>query len=222
MSIRPKLMVMLAMVLLSAPVAAGWPTVPLPENSKGETVSRHMTYNGLPMRASRFSTTQEVEEIVAFYARKWNGKYVVDQLEGKTIIGHADGDHYVTVEVEPAGGGSEGTVGIVEMPAEGAKPELGKDFYRPGGTEVISDITYHDTPNETRTLVLQNQLSPYVNQQHYLRRMRANGWSTMDSAPCLPASSQCVGKFEKGGDRKMVVTTSRDSKMLTSTVVTIE
>src|SRR5690606_21864595 len=126
MRIHSRLTLGLLLALLSAPATAGWPTVPLPEHSKGETVSRHMTYNGLPMRASRFSTTQEVEEIVAFYARKWNGKYVVDQLEGKTIIGHADGDHYVTVEVEPAGGGSEGTVGIVEMPAEGAKPELGK------------------------------------------------------------------------------------------------
>ncbi|MBB1088709.1 hypothetical protein H4F99_09425 [Lysobacter sp. SG-8] len=209
-------------LLCNSAQAWAWPNVRLPAGSTGEMVSEHMKYNGLDMQSSRFVSRQGVDDIVAFYAEQWPGQHVVDKVESKTIIGHAEGDHFVTVELEDVGGGTRGTVGIMKMPADGQVPTLGEGFYRPAGTEVVSDIVYLDTPGKTRTLVLQNELSPYVNQQRYLQRMRAEGWSVVESAGCRPSSTQCVARFERSQGGKMALAITRDERMVTSTVVTIE
>jgi hypothetical protein len=216
-----KLAVLLSGVAVSSQVVA-WPSVPLPDNSKGEVVSQHMKYNGLDMRSTRFVTLQSLEDVLAFYSKQWPGQHVVDKMESKTVVGHAEGSHYITVELEAGGSGTEGTIGIVKMPEQGETPKLGEGFYRPAGTEVVSDISYLDTPAKTRTLVLQNELSPYVNQQHYVQRLRASGWRSVESANCKPSSGECVTRFEKPSGGKMVMTMSRDESMVTSTVVTIE
>ncbi|MBB1061989.1 hypothetical protein [Marilutibacter spongiae] len=202
--------------------AQAWPDVPLPEGSKGQMVSEHMKYNGLDMQSSRFASTEAVEDVIAFYRAKWPERTVVDQAEGKTLIGHMEGEHYVTIEIESDGAGSRGTIGILKSPAEGQTPNLGEGFYRPAGTDVVSDIIYLDTPGKTRTLVLQNRMSPYVNQQSYNQRMRAEGWKSVGSAPCRPSSLECVARFEGAGGKKMSMTMSRGEGAVTSTVVTIE
>lgn len=204
------------------PAVAGWPTVALPEGSQGETVSEHMNYNGLKMRASHFQTSQQPVEVIAFYAKEWKGKYVVDKLGSKTIVGHAEGNHYITVELEGVGGGTKATLGIVELPKDRTKPNLGEGFYRPAGTTVVSDIRYLDTPEQARTLVLENELSPYVNQQHYFQRLRTQGWRSVSNGNCKPSSTECVARFEKAGGGKMVMTMTRESGMTTATVVNIE
>src|SRR5690606_5042909 len=62
-----------ALVLLAGLAVAGpgravdWPDVPVPEGATGETVSSHMIYNGMSMRASRFTVDLPVEEVKAFY-----------------------------------------------------------------------------------------------------------------------------------------------------------
>lgn len=202
--------------------AHAWPTVPLPADSRGEAVSRHMKYNGLDMRASRFSTPATVEEVVAFYAAKWPGRHVVDELDGKTIVGHADGAHYVTVELAPSGGGTEGTVGIIRLPRDGQVPELGKGFYVPAGTEVLSDIVHLDMPRQTRTLVLSNGLSPYVNQLHYSRHLRGEGWKASRGSACRPSERECVASFEHPSGGRMMLTMTRGDGIETGTVVNIE
>ncbi|QDH71595.1 hypothetical protein [Marilutibacter alkalisoli] len=209
-------------MLCASQVGGAWPSVPLPDNSRGEMVSEHIKFNGLNMQASRFATSQSPEDVAAFYATQWPGQHVVDKVESKTVIGRAAGKYYITVELEASGGGTEGTVGIIELPKDGQVPSMGEGFYRPAGTDVVSDISYLDTPNKSRTLVLHNQMSPYVNQQHYLQRMRAEGWSVVESAGCRPSSSQCVVRFERARGRRMAIAITRDEGMVTSTVVTIE
>ena len=213
-----------AAVLLLA-LAAGaqaWPTVPLPERSRGEAVSRHMKDNGLDMRASRFVAPGSVDQVVAFYAMRWPGRHVVDRVEGRTIVGHADGNHYVTVELRPAGDSTEGTIGIMRMPAAGEVPVLGAGFPVTAGTEVISDIEHLDTPTRARTLVLGNGLSPWVNRQEYSRRLRAQGWQDTGGTACRPSGRSCVAGFEHPSGGKMAMTLSRGDGVETSIVVNIE
>lgn len=219
---RARAWAMLPMLLALCASAYAWPTVPLPPDSRGELVSSHMKYNGLDMRASKFSVPATVEEVVAFYAAKWPGRHVVDELDGKTIVGHADGAHYVTVELTGSGGGTDGTIGIMRLPRDGEAPELGKGFYVPAGTEVLSDIVHLDTPNETRTLVLSNGLSPYVNQLHYTRHLRGNGWKASRGSACRPSERECVASFEHPSGGRMLLTMTRGEGIETTTVVNVE
>lgn len=214
------------LLLLSLPAgpacAADWPDVPLPADSQSEWVSKHMLYNGLPMRARRFFSAASQEETKAFYRKLWQGKLVEDKLGAKTILGHLDGEHYVTVELQQEGAATQGTIGIMALPKEPPREPAGHGFARPAGSQVVNDIRYLDTPNETRTLVLTNQLSPYVNQQFYVQRLRAQGWEISDTGQCRSFSNTCTARFEKKGGARMALAIDRNARGGTVVVANIE
>lgn len=203
--------------------AAAWPSVPLPERSRGESVSEDLSYNGLPMRARRFTTPLPPAEVLAFYARTW-GKdgHVVTPLGQKTVVGRLESGHYITVELAPDGAGTSGNIGIMKIPRDDSLPELGKDFYRPAGTEVVSDIVHRDTPNRTRTLMLKNRLSPYANLQLYSSRLGGDGWKGHVSGTCVPTSTQCLVNYEQPGGGRMMMTLAREQSQGTVIVVNVE
>lgn len=211
----------LAVALVSG-AAGAWPKVPLPEGSTGEAVSEHMSFNGMDMRASTFRTPLKLDDVVAFYARAWGKQHNVTKHEQSTIVGHPEGNYFVTVELTSSGGGTKGTIGIIKAPDKGESPELGKGLYRPAGTEVLSDIVHNDTPSRSRTVVMRNRLSPYINQQHYSRRMGGDGWRETVSGRCMPASPECVVRYERGSGDRMAMTLSREAGRDTAIVVNIE
>lgn len=217
----------LPLIALCAALAPGtalaWPTVPLPEGSKGEMVSEQMNYNGLEMRASKFTTRLAIDDVVAFYAKTWGeGDHVVTPLGNGKVVGHAERGYFVSVELKPSGAGTTGTIGIVRDPGKGKPPALGRDFYRPAGTEVVSDITHDDTPQKTRTIALRNRLSPYANLQLYDSRLQGDGWRGTITGKCLPASTDCVVSYQRADGGRMAMTLSRDEKKHTTVVVNIE
>lgn len=214
---------MLVALLLVAGGANAWPTVPLPPGSQGETVSESMDYNGLEMRASRFTAPGRPDDVVGFYARQWGeGGHVVTPFGERTIVGHATPGYYITVELAPEGTATAGTIGIVRAPRDMTRPDLGKGFYRPAGTEVLSDVVHNDTPGKTRTIILRNRLSPYANLQLYGGRLGQDGWKGTAMGKCLPGSSECLVHYERGGGGRLVLALSRDASQQTSIVVNME
>jgi hypothetical protein len=208
-----------ALVALPCRPLMAWPSVPLPAGSTGETVSRHLTYNGIDMRASQFTTGLPLDDVIAFYARHWPGQHVVDKLGAKTVVGHAEDGHYVTIELQANAGATTGTIGVVKLPGSARVPVMGQDLYRPAGTQVLSDIEHHDGPGENRTVVMRNRLSPYVNLQHFVQRLGPQGWRHNASGTCKPGSAECVAAFEHADGRAMVITMVRQQDNATSMVV---
>ena len=187
------------MLLLATPAfAADWPDVPLPEGSQAEWVSRHMVYNGVHMRASRFTSTRTLDQIEAFYHEQWGDEMVRNTLGRKRILGHRDGDHYITVDLQSAGGGTEANVGIVDMDAPTAGHPPGYGMPKPANTEVVNDIRYLDA-NEARTVLMHNTLSPGLNHDFYLRRLSGQGWRHEGGSECLAVSAGCAARFVKPG-----------------------
>lgn len=212
-----------ALCLACLPAAAhAWPVVPLPPGSSGETVSENLDYNGIPMRASRFRTSRKMEAVLDFYEKRWGKDQHLTHHERGVIIGHPEGGYYVTVALNPVGTGTEGTIGIMKIPTDAAQPELAKGFYRPAGTEVLSDIGHRDTPGQTRTIVMRNKLSPYSNLQSFARRFGGDGWKGAAEGACIPSSSACVIRFEKASEGRMVMTFSREPQSDTGIVVNVE
>lgn len=207
---------------LAPALAASWPEVVLPPDSRGELVSGHMKNNGLDMRVSRFDTPLSVDEIVEFYRGRWGDEHVVDQFDGKTIVGRAQGKHYVTVELEPKGGATSGTIGIMKMPEGRIDYVLGEGFLQPPGTEVFNDIRYYDTPRETRTIGMRNMQTPYANFEFYSLRLRARDWQReQDEGSCQRIHARCVANFSKGKE-KIALTMTRAADFSTVIVANIE
>lgn len=206
MSDRAPLLLVIALGALlphGAVLARDWPDVPLPEGAQGEWVSRHMVYNGLNMRASRFTVAAKADAVEAFYRQAWKGEVVRNTLGRKTILGRADGDHFITVELTAKGSGTQGQIGIMEM----AKPKgtPGNGFAKMPGTRVYEDIVYLDTPQRSRSLNMHNRNSPYQNERFYARELAARGYvREPGSMACESSSAMCISYFIKGDDRIVV------------------
>lgn len=209
-----------AALLIACAMAAGgparavdWPDVPVPDGAIGETVSSHMVYNGMSMRASRFTVDRPVDEVKAFYRKRWAGKLVDTPLgPQRSVLGHLqDARYYVTVELSPLGKSTSGQIGVLQLPYEDLPADaVGKGFERLPRTAVAEDIVHMDTERRVRTLSMANGFSPYQNAQFYTRRLAAQGYrKEPGSDACMAMSAICHVRYTRDGDR-VTVTAMRE------------
>lgn len=196
--------------------AADWPNVPVPDGARGEVVSDDMTYNGLHMRASRFTVPLPIDKVKAFYRGKWGAGMSDTPHRGKSVLGSPtrDAKYYITVELSPAGKGTRGQIGVLELPKQ-ALPEnsIGAGFARMPDTVVAEDIVYRDTPAPVRTLSMVNRYSPKQNSDFYARTLAAKGYVGVSGGRgCVAASRECVSRYSNGSKR-ITVTSSRADAM---------
>lgn len=220
--VQGAMLVILAAATVTSAIA-GWPAVPLPENSRSELVSGHMNVNGVDMRAGKFLSPQPFEEVLDFYRSSWD-PHVEDEINGTVVIGRAvDEDYYITVTLSSAGAHTEGLIGIVRVPDENEPPfEPGAGFDRPVGTEITSDISHHDLPNDARSLAMVNELSPFANRQYFLERLHSKGWRIVEAPDCLVSSWACMLRMEQRRNSRLTMTMVRGQDSRTNVTVLIE
>lgn len=190
-------------------VAADWPELPLPEDSQGEWVSRHMIHNGVPMRAARFQSKQTPTQLVRFYERKWPGQMTVTDLGGKKILAHGSSSHFITIELSGGAAGSEGQIGIVELVKDKPATAPGAGFLMPAGTSVVTDTVYLDNPG--RTLAMNTALSPFQVDAFYKARLPDRGWRKEGGKPCPVMAQSCVTSYVSG-KQQMTLTFHRNGE----------
>jgi hypothetical protein len=201
-----------AMCLLyvaTAHAQANAPDVPLPPDTQKADVSQRIIYDGLEMHASVFSSTLTKQQIVDFYKQQWGSKVAVNALQGSEVVGHPDGDYFVTVQVSAYGSGSKGTIGIVRAPdADAPRPTLGAGLPQPDNTKVVNDISYPDDAVPARTVLMMNALSVDQNAEYFRSRLIANGWKDANANQCHGGTGNCVMQFDRGNSRMTLVTES--------------
>ncbi|WP_295928803.1 hypothetical protein [uncultured Xanthomonas sp.] len=203
-------------VLLSALAAqparaVDWPDVPVPDEASGEVVSDHMLYNGIAMRASRFSVAQSPRQVEQFYRKEWGDLVVTTPAGSKTVLGHmTKSGYYITVELSGDANRTQGQIGVMEIPKKNLPADgVGKGFGRLPDTQVAEDIVYMDTPRHVRTLSMLNRYTPLQNQQYYARYFAGQGYARDgSSSTCTASSPHCVSRFTRRDDR-VTVTSSR-------------
>ncbi len=195
---------LLATALMPA-VAGALPSVPLPPRTDVVDVARHIVFNGLDMQAQVFRSQQGQADVVAFYRKLWTNKVVVNKLGDAVVVGHRQGDYYVTVQVTAFGGGSKGKLGIVDVASVPKGFVPGKWLPKPMGSRVFNDISYPDDAVPARTVGLRNSLSPRQNATFYRERLAADGWKPADANQCVDDS--CVMYYTRG-DSKMTLVMS--------------
>lgn len=187
---------------------ASAPDVPLPPDTQKADVSQRIIYDGLEMHASVFSSTLTQQQVVDFYKQKW-GKVAVNSLQSSKIVGHPDGDYFVTVQVNAYGSGSKGTIGIVRLPdSDAPRPKLGAGLPQPDNTKVVNDISYPDDAVPARTVLMMNALSVDQNAEYFRSRLIANGWKDASANQCHGGTGNCVMQFDRGNSRMTLVTES--------------
>ena len=193
-------------------IAADWPEVPVPEGAKGEIVSDDMLYNGLHMRASRFTVPLPVDKVKAFYREEWGRRMIDTPHRGKSVLGYPtkDAKHYVTVELSQAGNATQGQIGVMELPKQPPPAgSVGAGFARMPDTTVAEDIVYLDTPARVRTISMVNRYSPQQNSDFYARNLAPKGYVREPAkTPCKTSSAECVTRYVNG-DKRVTVSSSK-------------
>lgn len=183
--------------------------VPLPPQTRRAQVAHRIVYNGLDMHASVFRSGLSQAQVVDYYKQLWGKQAVVNTIQASQIVGHRDGDYYVTVQVTGYGGGSKGTMGTIRLPAADApRPVLGGGLPQPDNTRVINDISYPDDPTPARTVLMMNALSVDQNTDYFRSHLIANGWKDAGANQCASGAGNCVMQFGRGKSRMVLIAES--------------
>ena len=192
--------------------AENWPDANLPAGTAAAAVSPRMIYNGADMRSQVFTSTLPSQDILDWYQKQWGKDWVRDSVSGWEIIGHRQGDYYVTVQVRPDGKGSRGDIGMVRIPPAGTRPKpVGVGVIRPSDTQVVNDISYPDDATPARTVAMSNKLSVWQNAGYYREHLAADGWNPSEKNQCNSGSTGCVLAFEQGARKMMIAVTGDDT-----------
>lgn len=191
---------------LSTNTAWAAPDVPLPPHTRTATVAKAIIYNGLDMHATVFQSDLSQQQVIHFYKQQWGKKSVVNSLQASKVVGHLDGDAFITVQVAPDGAGSKGTIGVIKLPPRGAsRPQVGKGLPQPFGAKVVNDIAYPDDRTPARTVLMIDKLSPDQNADYFRSRLIANGWTDANTNGCAHGADHCVLEFKRGHSTMMFV-----------------
>jgi hypothetical protein len=205
MRIRQVLSCLAFALLADMASAASWPEVSLPQGTQTTDVAKRIVFNGLDMRAEVFATAKSPADVVAFYKDLWKGQVVVNPSGEGQVIGHKQGDYYITVQVSRSGAGSKGNIGIVDVESAPHDFKRGKGLPRPMGSTVFNDIGYPDDPTPARTVAMRNRLSPQQNATYFRERLGADGWKPADANQC--SGDACVLRYERGESKMTLVMT---------------
>lgn len=174
-----------AMTLASVAAAAAaqplaCPQMPRPEGSY-QWVAEAIVYNGLPMRIQRADGKQPPEQVLAFYRRQWSGDAGLAPIEYTSgiwrVIAAARSGCFYTVQVQAAGAGYTGFLGVSGAPGPALKANKALPMLT--GSTLVNDIEHRDPGKTGRTVVLNNGFSPQANADFYRRRLPDEGWQAV-------------------------------------------
>lgn len=193
----------LALVLL-APAYAGvlvaWPQVELPEDSQTFDVGGDFLSNGMPTRATGFISPRGTSAVADWFKRQSANSWSVERMQDATVLGRAEGQHFITVKLTPLRHGTRGLVSIVDM-AKAAQeaPRLQARLAQwmselPSGTRVMSHMASNDAGRLSEHLVLVNQQSEALNIRSVTAALVGRGFAverTLDpsSAKASPSAT---------------------------------
>ena len=219
----------------AAPVraASDWPAIPLPEESTAYPVDDALVANGVPMRISAFTSPLSPEKLLAWFRQKFDGRLVENRFDGKVVLGQARGDHYLTVQIEPARHGSRGVAAVSDLRTAYEQREqtrAARDRWLrqlPSGSRIVSETTSKNPWRRTEQLVYANAHGISLNRDALREILSRDGLileheARADEAPAghaaaLPADARTL--YFKGAQGEAIATLTYDDERRTVVVL---
>lgn len=179
---------LLSLMLTPAAYAMNFP---VPDFFKLSIVAEDMSYSGMAMSVSEFTSSKGVADIRRYYERQWPEIKVVeqDQLFVLSYLNEKEGLLF-TVQVSGNWRGQTalaGYVAVSDLPAylSGTKSKLpvkGHGFPLHITGEVINDMAFHDARKQSRFMYITHSANAKTVYEHYLKSLKNRGWSALNSA----------------------------------------
>lgn len=213
--------------------AQNWPVIILPKDVQAFDIGQQVAVNGMPMRAQGFVSSAKPAQLVEQFRQSLGKPLVENTIGSKLILGRAQGEHYLTVQIEPAGMGSRGVVAVTHLKAAyDAQADNQASAERllsrlPSGSRLLSQMASQDGGKLSRHLIIINSHSEALNRDRLKSLMAEDGFvfereGTADNqaAAKLPeglAKSKTL--FFKAAGKEAMATIHRDSEGRTAIVV---
>lgn len=193
-----------AVMLAGAGAAHAKRDFPVPPGAELAAVAGDMEYEGMTLNVRRFEIAMSVEEVLNFYRKSWEGRYVENDMPPWRMISTRDGGEFYTVQVQPSGAANSwGYLGISDLPRmleEGGTPGGNrKPFPMMSGSTVVNDIESRDAGRRGRTLLINNGFSVQGNASYYREHYESQGWTTLIDQSADPAGNHVL-MFQLGSE----------------------
>jgi len=173
-----------------------------PPKATVQWVSQKGKVEGMNLAIRRFEIhNMSVDDVLAYYEKKWKGKAAQSDLKPWKMIGTVRGKEYWNVQVQSrVGGGSWGYLGVSNLPDVlkkkkpfGIEARQGKRFPSLAGSNVVNDFEQDDIGKKGRTLLIQNKSSVATNANYYRNYYVSRGYGVaMDQSDLRSASYAMV------------------------------
>ncbi|MGH8806353.1 MAG: hypothetical protein ACREX0_00570 [Noviherbaspirillum sp.] len=223
-------------LLMFAPHGAAqtvWPRVELPKGAHAFNVADGVvTANGLPMRMQGFLSSEAPTRLANWFRGSLEKPLVENTVAQKLILGRAQGDHYITVQLEPAGKGTRGLVAVTHLKAvheNQVQTQTSRENWLlrlPSGSRLLSQVSSEDAGKIATHLVITNGHSEDLNRERLASLMREDGLELeREAAPDMKrnfrpefASGENKTLFFKGRNKEAIAVISR-AGLGTTTIV---
>lgn len=204
-----------------------WPEIALPEHATSYSIGPQMDMNGLPMRLTGFASLQSPRQTADWFVRTLGQPLMDNRLGGQRILGRAQGEHYITVRIEPGpdGHGTRGLVAVTHLRAalrNQTRSQQERQQWQnmlPAGTEITSLLHARDGGRLSTHLIATNRHSEPLNAQRLTQALQAQGYvleSSLAGTADIPGTSLVL----RGPGKEAMAVITRDAHGLTRIVAT--
>lgn len=216
-----------ALLIASMVHAQEWPRVPLPKDLQVFDVGHQTTVNGTQMRLQGFVSSTPPDQLVEQF-RQTLGMPLAETSWGKLrILGRAQGDFYISVQIEASPTGSRGTTAVTHLKAAyesreetQAQREQWLSRLLPG-SRLLSLVASQDGSKLSRHMVFANDHGETLNRDRLMSMLREDGLAFEREG--RPGNDKSAGTalFFKGGDKEALATIHRGSDGKTTVVLNV-
>lgn len=220
------LLLMVAGAWAEPAAPAHWPRPPTPSGVRLFGIAEQMTINGVPMRLGGFVSTREPAEVIAQFRHSLGQPLVENRLGPQTILGRAEGRHYITVHIQPHGAGARGTVAVSDLQAaEESRHASARERERwldrlPASTSLVSLSRATDGSKRSLHLVYANRHDEETNARHLRELLRQEGLRPQVGHR-TPVGASDRAYFFNGLGKEAVATLTRTSDGTTNAVLSL-
>lgn len=232
---RRALMLGVALLLSNACALAEspWPTIALPKEVQAFDIGERITVNGMPMHMQGFLSKAPPEQIAAWFRRILGSPLVESRLSKSLILGRPQGEHYLTIQLDPSGMGTRGMIAVAQLRAafdHHADTRAANERWLgrlPSGSRLIRQIASEDAGKVANHIVIINGHSVELNRDRLQSLMHEDGMVLEREAGADdPVASRLPGRtvdgttlFFKGPAKEAVAVVFRNSPGQTAIVL---
>ena len=221
-------------LLLSAGCASAdsaWPKIDLPTDANAYAIGQQMTVNGLPMRMQGFVSKAKPAQIAQWFRNSLGKPLVENILSNKLILGRSQGEHYISIQLEPIGSGTRGLVAVSQVKtAYENRFETRAVTERllsrlPSGSRLVSQMTSSDGDKQAGYVVMSNTHNEDLNRDRLISMLQGDGLTLEREALAIsgtghpPPPEGAKTLFFKGAGKEAMAVIFRDQSGHTTVVL---